>query len=544
MSNEKFIISGVDPEFDYTVEVSCLAEYVIKRLKNLGNKCAIIEGNTGESISYSQILEKSLTLVKFFKSRGIERGDVVQICSENRIEYAIVVFATILHGAVLSTANPGYTERELRHVFDLTTPKIVFSSSFAMDAILEVCKTVTSVRDIILLGQSSKYPNMELQSILQDSRFKKNRSDYELPKNRDIANDVAFILMSSGTTGLPKGVIHTDLNILRGMGNVKQTKKTLFDTPDVIVIAILPWFHTYGLMTLICNVVNDMKLISLPRFEEESFLQAIQDYKVSHMLLVPPLMVFLAKSPLIPEYDLSSVKELLYGAAPLGNEIEDEIFQRLPTLTKIEQGYGMTETTFSVLEEQTQNPVRGSVGQVTPGNMCKIIDPETEEILGPNKSGELCVKGPLVTKGYYKNPKATAETIRDGWLHTGDIAYYDDQKNFFIVDRLKELIKYNGYQVAPAELEGLIITHPAVRDAAVVGIPDLKAGELPTAFVVKRDNVTVSAEEIANFVAERVSNTKKLRGGVHFIQKIPKNPSGKILRRVLREKIVKPISKL
>ncbi|XP_059611752.1 luciferin 4-monooxygenase-like [Phlebotomus argentipes] len=197
----------------------------------------------------------------------------------------------------------------------------------------------------------------------------------------------------------------------------------------------------------------------------------------------------------------------------------------------------MTETTLTVCSARGYYPVKGSVGLVTPKTWCKVVDPETGKALGPNKPGEVCFKGPSVMKGYYKNPKATQETIRNGWLHTGDIGYYDEKKNFYIVDRLKELIKYNSFQVAPAELEALILTHLAVKDTAVIGIPHPEAGELPAAFVVKKENYEATAEDIAKFVSDRVSNPKRLRGGVHFVDEIPKNPSGKILRRVLRDRI-------
>ncbi|XP_055679599.1 uncharacterized protein LOC129787822 isoform X2 [Lutzomyia longipalpis] len=415
-----------------------------------------------------------------------------------------------------------------------------------MENVQEVCKDAPSVQEIIHIGHTSginlsRTPNFK--QILKDPKNKMTEREYKLPQIDKEQND-GFILMSSGTTGLPKGVVLSDLNMLEALGNLEETKRSMFTLPNVCSLGILPWFHSYGLVTLICLITKGVRIVSLPRFEEKTFLNAIQNYKVTHAFVVPPLMVFLAKNPNLMNYNLSCLKELFYGAAPLGKDTEDEVKQQIPSLTKVQQGYGMTETTLTVLGSRGSVPVQGSAGVITARTWGKVIDMETGEILGPNKRGELCFKGPTIMKGYYRNPKATQDTIKDGWLHTGDVGYYDEGKNFYIVDRLKELIKYNSFQVAPAELEALLLTHPAIKDAAVIGIPDPQTGELPTAFVVLKDNLKASGEEIANFVAERVSNPKRLRGGIHFVEEIPKNPSGKILRRVLREKLAQPKAKL
>lgn len=256
----------------------------------------------------------------------------------------------------------------------------------------------------------------------------------------------------------------------------------------------------------------------------------------------PPIVHFLSKTPLLDKYDLSSLKMIFSGAAPLTKEIEEQVIQRFKGEVAILQAYGQTESTLGVLHSDPACLKPGAVGKVVKGSYVKVID-ENGKSLGANKVGELCFKGPYVMKGYLNNPDATLQTIdKDGWLHTGDLGYYDEDNVFFIVDRLKELIKYKAYQVAPAELEGLLISHPKIKDAAVIGIPDEMSGELPFAFVVKETNTDLTEDEVKEFVSKNVSNPKWLRGGVKFIDEIPKTVSGKILRRELRElyKSLKP----
>ena len=245
-------------------------------------------------------------------------------------------------------------------------------------------------------------------------------------------------------------------------------------------------------------------------------------------------MVLLAKSPLVDKYNLSSVRDIGCGAATLSKDIEDQVKKRLGTKLIIRQTYGMSESTLGTLT--AQDIVKpGSVGSPIKGIYAKVID-ESGNALGPNQNGELCFKGKRIMKGYINNSEATRETIdTDGWLHSGDIGYYDDEFQFYIVDRLKELIKYKAFQVAPAEVEGILLSHPKIKDAGVIGIPDEECGELPFAFVVKQPGVQLTEKEVISFVAENSSKAKRLHGGVRFIDEIPKNLSGKILRRVLRE---------
>nr|CAD7458246.1 unnamed protein product [Timema tahoe] len=259
--------------------------------------------------------------------------------------------------------------------------------------------------------------------------------------------------------------------------------------------------------------------------------------------MVPPILAFLAKHPMVLQYDLRSLTRVGVGAAPVSADLLRQFKNRFPHIGFIRQGYGMTETTLSALGNNTNDHGKlESVGTLVPGMEAKVID-ESGRSLGVGQRGELCFRGCVVMKGYVNNPSATSQTIdHEGWLHTGDVGYYDEEGSFYIVDRLKDLIKYKGFQVPPAELEAILMSHPGVMDAAVIGVPDEGAGELPKAFVVKK-NANVTAQQLVDYVDGQVSSAKKLRGGVQFVEAIPKNPSGKILRKELRD-VVSPKSKL
>ncbi len=334
---------------------------------------------------------------------------------------------------------------------------------------------------------------------------------------------------SSGTTGLPKGVMLTHRNLV---ANLTQTQATLATGADDVLIAVLPFFHIYG-QTVIMNLGlrAGATIVTMPRFDLEQFLSLIEHRAVTRAYVVPPIALALAKHPAIDEADLSSLELIMSGAAPLGSELADQVAKRVGC--PVMQGYGMTETspvTHLVPPDQSEGR-GGKIGMPLPDTEARIVDPESGD---DAERGELWIRGPQVMKGYLNNAEATADTIDgDGWLHTGDVAEVDDEGHFEIVDRLKELIKYKGFQVPPAELEALLLTHPKVTDAAVIGIPDDEAGELPKAFVVAGDDVT--DEEIMEFIAGQVSPQKRVRL-VERIGEIPKSASGKILRRVLAER--------
>jgi acyl-CoA synthetase (AMP-forming)/AMP-acid ligase II len=300
------------------------------------------------------------------------------------------------------------------------------------------------------------------------------------------------------------------------------------------LICVLPLFHIYGLVVVLnMGLYSGATVVMMPRFDLETFLKAIQDYDVSLAHIVPPIVLSLSKNPIVDNYKLPKLRTLFSGAAPLGEELTRACMDRLGC--NIRQGYGMTETS-PVTHSSPAPPLDlkfGSVGVAAPNTECKILDLETGEPVGPREKGEVCVRGPQIMKGYLNKPEATAQTIdNEGWLHTGDIGYVDEDGHFFIVDRAKELIKYKGFQVPPAELEAVLLTHPCVADAAVIPYPDDEAGEVPKGIIVLKHPIEPDA--LLEFVAERVAPHKRIRH-IEFVEKIPKSPSGKILRRVLVE---------
>lgn len=335
---------------------------------------------------------------------------------------------------------------------------------------------------------------------------------------------------------------HDNINAFIDVGRSLAEDILENDDPEDALIGIVPFFHSFGFMLLFMNILRGKTMICMDKFSPLQFLDVLVRYKISRIFVPPPILLFLLKHPAVSKYDLSFIKEIRSGAAPMGQDMERALKKRF-NIDKVSQGYGMTETTLAVLSTM-KDAKPGSSGKIVPGMMVKVIDADGKT-LGPYQEGELCFKGPLIMKGYVGDPEATRNTIdRENWLHTGDIGYYDDEGFFFIVDRIKELIKYKGFQVAPAELEALLVAHPSIEDAGVIGLPNEEAGELPLAFVVKRPGRDISALEIEKYVEREVSPQKRLRGGVVFLKEIPRNPTGKILRRVLKQRAVELKSKL
>ncbi|KAI9787956.1 MAG: hypothetical protein M1816_007356 [Peltula sp. TS41687] len=358
------------------------------------------------------------------------------------------------------------------------------------------------------------------------------------------SGDLAYLVYSSGTTGYPKGVMLSHRNIISNILMLAHVEGVNIAWDRNSCLAVLPFFHIFGLSCQMHQAIyNGFTLVVMPRFDLEKFCRAVQSFKITFAFVVPPIVLLLSKHPVVDQYDLSSLRMLTSGAAPLTKELMDAFYRRLKV--PIKQGYGLSETspTTHVCPWNEWDKVIGSVGRLLPNQSAKYISPEGQEV-APGQAGELCVKGPNIFQGYLNNPDGTRAAFdSDGYFKTGDVGYQDHDGNFFITDRVKELIKYKGFQVAPAEIEGLLASHPMIDDVAVIGVyDDTRASEVPRAFVVLAQGVQRGPDtekEIVQWLNARVANHKWLRGGVRFTDEIPKSASGKILRRILKVRDLK-----
>ena len=507
-----------------------LTPFVLAGARARGDKHALIDAASGRAITYRQLYDSVQAVAASLAARGLRKGDVFAIYSPNVPEYAVAFHAVSLIGGTLTTLNPLYTVAEVAHQLEDARAKYLLTVPALLDKAKEAAVAAAHVEEIFVFGEAKgATPFAALNE-------RGEGGNGEVPQVEiDPREDVVVLPYSSGTTGLPKGVMLTHENLIANTLQVQACE--LIKESDTIV-CVLPLFHIYG-MVVIMNVglYAGARIVVMSRFDLESFLKVLQDYSVTLAHVVPPIMLALAQHPSVDNYDLSKLRTLFSGAAPLSEKLARACSERLNC--SIRQGYGMTETSPAIhlTPPALDWEKYGSIGQCVPDTECKIVNVETGEPVGYGEEGEICMRGPQMMKGYLNRPEATAATIdADGWLHTGDIGYCDAEGHFFIVDRLKELIKYKGMQVAPAELEALLLTHPSVADAAVVPLPDEKAGELPKAFVVLKQGAEgVAPEELMSFVAARVAPYKKIRQ-LEFIDRIPKSASGKILRRLLVER--------
>lgn len=500
-----------------------ITTFVLQGAKERGDKAALIDGPSGRTIKYAELVDRIYRVAASLWKRGFKKGDVFGILSPNLPEYAIAFHAVASLGGIVSTINPLYTDSEIAHQLkDARARFLVTVPQFLDKAVLAARET--NIEELFVFDEPGDEVN---GSTRFSSLYESNGQFPEVTINP--REDLVALPYSSGTTGLAKGVMLTHYNLV---ANMCQMEGLDYFSENDTLICVLPLFHIYGLVVVLnMGLRQGSTIVTVPRFELELFLKLVQDHGVTLAHLVPPIVLLLSKNPLVDNYDLSKLRTIFSGAAPLDEHLTRACMQRLGC--DVRQGYGMTETS-PVTHSSPSDPSQvtfGSVGVPAPNTECKIVDLETGATLEHNQQGEVCVRGPQIMKGYLNRPEATAATIDpEGWLHTGDIGYADDNGHFFIVDRAKELIKYKGFQVPPAELEALLLTHSAVADAAVIPCPDHEAGEVPKAFVVLKDEAT--AEELMSFVGGRVAPHKKIRL-LEFIDKIPKSASGKILRRVL-----------
>ncbi|MHB8587360.1 MAG: AMP-binding protein [Candidatus Dormibacteraceae bacterium] len=506
---------------DVVIPDVALSPLVLGKADRLGDKVAIVEAGSGRSYTYRQIADGVRGLAAGLHARGFRKGDVLAILSPNLPEYPIAFHGVASAGGVNTTLNPTYTADEIAFQLNDSRARLLITVPPLVGKAQEAASKA-KVEEIIVFGEAEGA--VPFSSLLAAG----DAPDVHV----DPAEDLVALPYLSGTTGFSKGVMLTHRNLV---ANLLQISAALEVSEDEVILAFLPFFHIYG-MTVIMNLglYSGATLVSMQRFELEPCLQAVQEHHVTRFFLVPPIVVLLAKQPAIDKYDLSSVKRAFSGAAPLDADLASMASKRVGF--RMSQGYGLTETSpvSHIVPDSVVEVVPGSVGSTVSNTECKIVDAATEQELGRNQDGEIWIRGPQVMKGYLNNPEATRHSIdAEGFFHTGDIGHIDDGDQYFIVDRLKELIKYKGFQVAPAELEAVLLSHPNIADAAVIGVLDAEGEEVPKAFVVlKRPQ---PPDEIMEFVAARVAPHKKIRR-VEVVDQIPKSATGKILRRILRDR--------
>ncbi|XP_054822036.1 4-coumarate--CoA ligase-like 9 [Prosopis cineraria] len=499
-----------------------IADYACSLLPtSVSSTTVLIDSVTGRLLSYSLFLRQVKNLASSLVSLApLSKGHVAFILSPSSLHIPVLYFSLLSLGVIVSPANPLSSDSEVAHQVQLVQPVIAFATS----------------------STAHKIPNLQYGTILLDSPQFLSMID-GLPGNVNSGSgtvevsqsDTAAILFSSGTTGRVKGALLTHGNFISVISGLHYTRHlNSNDEARRVYLFPLPLFHVFGFFALISSVAAGDTVVLMRRFDFGEMLKAVERYKITTMPVSPPLVVALTKSEFASKYDLSSLRFLGCGGAPLGKEVAENFKVKFPNV-EISEGYGLTESsglaTRMIGPEETKR--HGSVGRLEKNFEAKIVDSVSGEALPPGKKGELWLRGPTIMKGYVADETATTDTLdSEGWLKTGDLCYFDSHGFLFIVDRIKELIKYKAYQVPPAELELLLLSHPEIADAAVIPYPDEDAGQIPMAFVVRKSGSNIIASEVMDFVAKQVAPYKKIRR-LSFVNNIPKSASGKILRREL-----------
>ncbi|MDP9189918.1 MAG: AMP-binding protein [Actinomycetota bacterium] len=500
---------------DVEVPDVTLHEHVLAGAPAWGEKPALIDAASSETLSYEALAARVNAVAAGLQGRGIGKGDVVALIGGNSASWAIAYHAILTAGGIVTPINPLLTPDEVgKQLADSKARMLVAMGPLVepLTPVAERCGVaeVLSLEDAMALGVEGTEPDaVEIG-----------------------AEELAALPYSSGTTGAMKGVMLTHRNLV---ANIEQNQGMAELGPDDVLVGLLPFFHIYG-QTVVLNhgLSKGATIVIMPRFDFDQMLEIVERHGVTRLHVAPPIVLALANAPQVSDRDFSKLGMVTSGAAPLDQELAERAGERIGA--PVRQGYGMTElspVTHWTPQQMADRVPAGSVGPLLPSTDARLVDPESGEDVAEGEQGELWIRGPQMMRGYLERPEATAETITDdGWLRTGDIARIDPDGNAYIVDRLKELIKYKGYQVPPAELEATLISHPSIKDAGVIGVPDGDGEEYPKAFIVCEGEV--DTDEVMAYVAERVAPYKKVREVV-VIDEVPKTASGKILRRVLRD---------
>lgn len=510
-----------------------LHSYCFENISKFSSRPCVIDGANGDIYTYADVELTARRVGAGLHKMGIKQGEVIMLLLQNCTEFVFAFLGASYIGATSTTANPFYMPAEIEKQAKASKCRLIITQacysgkamSFAEENDVKVMCIDTPPEGCLHFSELT------------------NADEADLPTVKINPDDVVALPYSSGTTGLPKGVMLTHRGQVTSVAQqVDGENPNLYFHSEDVILCVLPLFHVYSLNSvLLCGLRVGAAILIMQKFEIIKLLELINKYKVTIAPFVPPIVLAIAKSPVVDEYDLSSIRTVMSGAAPMGKELEDTVRAKLPN-AKLGQGYGMTEAgpVLAMCLAFAKEPFEiksGSCGTVVRNAQMKILDPDTGASLPRNQPGEICIRGHQIMKGYLNDPEATERTIdKEGWLHTGDIGYIDDDDELFIVDRLKELIKYKGFQVAPAELEAMLIAHPYVSDAAVVSMKDEAAGEVPVAFIVRSNGSKITEDEIKQYISKQVVFYKRIYR-VFFVETIPKAPSGKILRKDLRARL-------
>jgi acyl-CoA synthetase (AMP-forming)/AMP-acid ligase II len=503
-------VAGPDVELPRT----SLTSFVLRHAQEHGDRIATMDVAGRTSYTFAELASQVRRAARGLREMGFRKGDVLAILAPNVPEYPIAYHAAALAGGIVVAVNPLDTSDDLVDRLEEAGARFLVTVPHEMPKVRAFLDR-TDVEEVIVIGEADGAT--PLSALVAHDEI--------VETALDPSEDVVTVLHSSGSTGLPKGVLLTHRNMI---AKALLTSMVAPTGPGERALAMPPFHHAFGLsMMMNASLYQGTTLVTMERFDPEAFLRAIEEHRITRLYIVPTIAVLLAKSPLVDRFDLSSLRSIVSGGASLDPAIARLVRERIGC--GIGQGYGLTEAMVSFM--QSPDTTSGSVGRTAPGVECKIVDVATGQEVGPHENGEILIRGPHVMKGYLNAPEATRQVLEpDGFLHTGDLGHVDENGELFIVDRIKELIKYKGQQVSPVELEAILMRHPKIADAAVIGVPDEESSEIPKGFIVTDELIT--AQEIMDWVAERVAPYKKIRQ-IEFIDKIPRTPVGKIERRTL-----------
>ncbi|XP_012059695.1 PREDICTED: 4-coumarate--CoA ligase 1-like [Atta cephalotes] len=499
---------------------NCLGNVIWSSIKRNGEKIAHLDVRTEETVTYAELQDKVVRCALWLQKQGVKSNDIISVCTGNHCNSIVPCLSAIYTNVIFNPWDENMNLKTALHVLRMIMPKVIFCSEKSIDVILSAIKEQNCSPTIVIFG---KHVDAISFSDILSNCSNVEIANFHYVDHVDITK-TACILHSSGTSGMPKGVELSNRVLLY----ICQNKS--IDSTNEIFLWFSSLYWVTGIFLNLITIEQGRKVIICPEFNEEMTCQLIEKYQVEFLFLSTSLLNRFLKASCIKKYPLSSLKVIIYGGAIMNKKVQEKLKYILPHI-QILQGYGMTETGGPITLPQSQHK-NGSNGVVAKNTQIKIVDPENGKIFESNQPGEIWVKSATIMTGYYKNPEATKSTIdEEGWLHTGDIGYIDEDGELFIIDRIKELIKYRGQQISPGEIEGVLISHPAVLEAAIIGVPHALDNEHPLAYVSKKPGIEVTEQELIDFVAENMEDRCKLRAGVIFLDSFPYTGSGKISKK-------------